>query len=108
VSDLAKPTIIRDRAYLDHLHGERCVLTGQLGTQSETIDPMHIGGGMGSKRSDDEVLPVLHRFHQLGHQSGEISMLRQFAPDWLLRAAFRAYARQIYQEYLAWKRKLAG
>lgn len=92
---------LRDRAWLDHLHGERCVLTGELGNASETIDPMHIGAYKGMKRGDDEALPVMHRFHALAHAKGEVSMLRQHAPDDVIRAAFRALARERYREWKA-------
>lgn len=93
--------IIRDQKYLDYLKTQPCILTGIRGhNDRETVDPIHIGtAGKGLKRSDDETLPVIHRLHALGHQKGEISMLRQHAPDWLLREAFRAYARQLYREW---------
>jgi hypothetical protein len=91
--------IVRDRAWLDHLHGERCVISGLLGSETETVDPAHIGAFKGMKRSDDEALPILHRYHLLGHQRGELSMWRQHMPDGLLREALRAYARQLYAEW---------
>ncbi len=78
---------------------QSCVLTGRYGDDNETVDPMHIGtAGKGIKSNDDEVLPVTHSLHVLAHQKGEVSMLRQYAPDWLIREAFRAYARQLYRE----------
>lgn len=96
---IPKLTIIRDRAYLDWLHTEACIVTGLRG---ETVEPAHIGTlGKGIKRSDDEVLPLEHRFHANGHNAGEISMFRKMLPDYVLREALRAYARQAYQAYLA-------
>jgi hypothetical protein len=93
--------MIRDRKYLDSLHQQSCVITGRYGDDNETIDAMHIGtAGKGIKSSDDQALPVTHSMHVLAHQKGEVSMLRQYAPDWLIREAFRAYARQLYQEWL--------
>ena len=95
---LPKLTIIRDRAYLDWLHNEPCIITG---LRSEEVEPAHIGTlGKGIKRSDDEVLPLEHRFHSSGHNHGEISMFREKLPDYVLRDALRAYARGMYQQYL--------
>ena len=92
--------MIRDRKYLDHLMFERCLFTGRYGDDNETIDAMHIGtAGKGLKSSDDEAIPVTHSLHLLAHQKGEVTMLRQHAPDWLIREAFRAYARQLYREW---------
>ena len=91
---------LRDRAWLDHLHSERCVITGQFGNATETIDPMHIStAGKAIKSGDDRVIPVLHRFHAEAHQSGEITMLRKHAPDSLLRAAFQALGEKMYREW---------
>ncbi len=92
--------VIRDRKYLDWLHDQPCIITGQHGGEHETIDPAHIGAYAGMKRSDDQVLPVLHRFHGAGHNSGEMSMWRANIPDYVLRDALRAYAREMYQAYL--------
>lgn len=91
----AKRHPIRDKAYLDHLRDQSCVVTGERG-----CDPMHLGTrGTGLKSSDDECLPVCHRLHDLGHREGEVSMFRQCAPDWLIRDALRAYARECYQQW---------
>lgn len=96
-STLAKRTPVRDRAYLDHLRDEPCIFTGLRGY----VDPAHIGtAGRGMKSGDDEALPIAHHLHQEGHNSGEVSMIRRHAPDWLLREAFRAYARQMYRDWL--------
>lgn len=97
---MATKTLIRDRVWLDHLHGERCCISGQRGNDSETVEGMHLGSYRGLKRSDDEVLPVLHRFHAEAHQSlGEAEMLRKYAPASLLLEMARAYARQCYAEW---------
>lgn len=96
-----KMIIVRDRKYLDWLHDQPCIITGQYGNDHETIDPAHIGSFKSMKRSDDEVLPVLHRFHGAGHNGGEMSMWRKELPDSVLREALRAYARQLYREYLS-------
>jgi hypothetical protein len=37
--------------------------------------------------------------HNLAHTTGEITMLRREAPDWLIREAFRAYAREMYRKW---------
>ncbi len=93
---IPKETIIRDQDYLDFLKTERCLFTGMEG-----CDPAHIGTlGRGIKRSDDEAIPLhyaLHRF--VGHQSGEISMIRREIPNWLLRQCLRLYAKQMYREW---------
>ena len=91
---------IRDQKYLDHLKTERCLITGQHGSDFDAVDPVHIGTrGKGLKSSDDEALPILHSLHARGHNRGEVSMLREHAPDWLIRDAFRAYARELYAAY---------
>ena len=88
---------VRDRKYLDWLRTQPCIITGCC---EDAIDPMHIGTyGKGLKSSDDQVLPVGHRYHRLAHQNGEITMFRKHAPNWLLRAALRAYAREMYREW---------
>lgn len=93
--------MIRDRKYLDHLRTLPCVITGVRSYDAEAIDPMHVGtAGKGLKSSDDEALPVMHSIHRECHQKGEMTTLRRLMPDWLLREALRAYARE---EYRKWK-----
>ena len=100
----AKDQPIRNRAYLDYLRTQPCILTGLRAVDNDAVDPMHIGTrGKSLKSSDDEAVPVRHSLHALGHQMGEVSMLRQHAPDWLIREAFRAWARE---QYRAWQRTL--
>lgn len=89
-----------DEKWIKHLHTERCVITGIYGHEYETVDPAHIGTlGKGIKRGDNEVLPILHRFHADGHGTGEISMFRRELPDDVLRDALRAYARELYAKW---------
>lgn len=92
--------MIKDRKYLDWLRSQPCILTGQLGSEYESVVPAHIGTHGRGLKTDNEALPMLNRLHQQGHQSGEISMIRQHAPDWLLRDALRAYARMRHEEWL--------
>ena len=93
--------ILRDRKYLDHLREQRCILTGLYGNDNEAVDPVHIGtAGRGLKSSDDEALPIAHYLHVEGHNHGEVSMLRKYAPDDVLRDAFRALAREMYADWL--------
>jgi len=93
--------ILRDRKYLDYLRTQSCLFTGAFGTDYETVDPAHIGtAGKGIKSPDNEAIPLLHSIHVRMHK-GEISAIRELAPDWLIREAFRAYARQMYQEWKA-------
>lgn len=99
---LPKTVIIRDDKWIEFLKTEPDLLTGMRATEFDAVDPLHIGTlGKGIKSSDDEVLPILHSFHQKGHQSGEISMFRKYMPDWLLRECLRLYARKMYAEWRA-------
>ena len=78
----------------------RCIITGRHGSEFDGIDPAHLGSlGRGIKRPDDEILPVLHSLHVSGHNGGEWSQWRDLMPDWLIREALRAYARQYYKEH---------
>lgn len=100
MSACPKMNIVRDKSYREWLKTQPCILTGQLGNDTEVVDPCHIGTlGKGIKSPDNECLPVLHRFHAEGHGKGEISMFRKRAPDWLLREALRAYARELYRQW---------
>lgn len=95
-----KDAHLRDQRYIDFLKTQRCVITGLLPTDRESVVPIHIGtAGKALKSPDWEALPVIDHLHQEGHRHGEISMLREHAPDWLLREAFRAYARELYQQW---------
>ena len=92
--------IIRDRAYLSWLRTQPCLITGLRGTETEGVDPCHIGtAGKGIKSSDDEALPISHAIHQRMHSAGEITTLRRLLPDYVLRQALRAYARECYREW---------
>lgn len=86
---------VRDRKYLDWLRTQRCLITGQAGHEYETIDPCHIGTtgkGWSAKCSDDECIPLLHRFHQKGGEVGEMSELQRLLPDIVLDEAAKLYA----------------
>lgn len=88
---------LRDRAYLDYLRTQPCIVSGWKG---DDIDPAHIGTlGKGIKSGDDEALPLLHDYHQRAHNEGEMSFFRHRLPDDVLRAALRAYARELYREW---------
>jgi hypothetical protein len=95
-----KQPILRDRAYLDWLRTQPCIITGWLGDECQAVDPAHIGtAGRGIKSPDNEALPLAHYLHVLAHNKGEISMFRERLPDDVLRAALRALAREMYREY---------
>ena len=97
-----KQAPLRDREYLDYLRTERCLFTGMKGSYEDPIDPCHVGTrGKALKSGDDETLPLKHSVHVHLHQHGEVSGLRNGAPDWLIRAAFRAFARELYAAYKA-------
>lgn len=90
-----KLVIVRDRNWLDELRSRRCLITGQCGHSEETVDPVHIGTtgkGTSSKCSDDECIPLLHRFHAQGHDKGEISNLRKLLPDSVMDKALSLFA----------------
>ncbi len=88
----------RNRKYLDWLRTQRCLITGRYADESEAVDPCHIGtAGRGVKSPDNECLPLIHWVHQEMHQRGEIKVLRELAPDWLIREMARAYAREIHK-----------
>lgn len=73
-----------------------------LASDSDAVDPMHLGTlGRGMKAHDYWAIPVSHRLHVRGHSHGEVSMLRELAPDDLLLAAFRAYAREMFSKWRA-------
>jgi len=98
---MLRKTALRDRKYLDWLRTQPCVLTGWRGSDYEGVDPAHIGTrGKGLKSSDDEVLPIRHSLHVEGHNGGEMTMFRKHLPDDVLREALRAYARELYRNYL--------
>ena len=94
--------MIRDRKYLDWLRTQRCIFTGALGCENDAVEAMHIGtAGKGIKSPDNEALPALHSIHHEAHCMGEISTIRAWIPDDVLRAALRAYAREMYERYKA-------
>lgn len=91
---------VRDRAYLEYLKTQPCILTGFRATDSEAVDPAHIGqAGMGMKSGDDEALPIRHSLHARMHNTGEMEIISRNMPYWLLREAFRAYAREQYRKW---------
>lgn len=94
---IPKLTIIRDEKYRIAIRSFPSIITGLRG---DTVEGAHIGTlGKGMKRSDDEILPIEHCYHANGHNAGEISMFRRELPDYVLRDALRAYAREMYREY---------
>ena len=98
---MLKAPVLRDQKWLDYLKEGRCIVTGLYGTDYDAIDPAHIGTlGRGIKSPDNEVLPVQHSIHVRMHSRGEINVLRAMLPDDVLRAALRAYARELYAEWL--------
>lgn len=94
--------MIRDKKYLEWLRDQRCVFKGVYGSEYNAVEAMHIGtAGKGVKSPDDEALPALHSIHHASHQRGEMTVIREVIPDDVLRAALRAYARELYQQYKA-------
>ena len=92
--------VLRDPDYLKWLRDQPCLFTGIRAHDMESVVAAHIGTlGRGIKSPDNEVIPVLDWVHSLMHTHGEIGVLRDF-PDDVIRAAFRAYARELYAEYL--------
>lgn len=95
--------MLRDRKYLDFLRTQRCIVSGRLGRSGlSCVDPCHVGtAGKGIKSPDDEALPIHHDIHVEMHQKGEMSTLRRLLPDAILREALRAYAREMYRQWLS-------
>jgi hypothetical protein len=90
---------VQDKKYLADHDIRVCAFTGQRGNDSEAVVAMHVGTYGKGIKSDDEVIFVLNRFHAHGHQTSEIRMIRENAPDWLLREAFKAWAREQYKDW---------
>lgn len=90
---------VKDRKYLDWLQEQPCIICGLPGNEWETVEPAHVGTYGKGMKTDDEALPLLHRYHAEGHQSGELTMWRKNMPDWLLREALRCYAREMYRKW---------
>ena len=98
---LLKSPPLRDRKYLDWLRTQPCIVTGLRARPDDAVEACHVGtAGKGIKSGDDEALPMLHSCHAMAHQSGEISYFRKYLPNSVIRAALRAYARELYR---AWK-----
>ena len=93
--------VLRDKAWLKAIRDMPCIFTGLRATNCESVVPAHIGtAGKSIKSPDDEILPVLHSVHHRMHNGGgEIEVFRN-APADVLRAAFRALARELYR---GWK-----
>ena len=93
-------TLIRDRCYLDWLRTQRCIISGSFESPDDPVEAAHVGTlGKSIKSPDDEALPLKHSLHAASHQMGEMSFYRKHASDALLRAALRALAREMYEEW---------
>lgn len=94
--------IIRDKKYTTWLRTQRCVATGQYSNEYDAVEAAHIGtAGKGIKSSDDECLPMIHSEHMESHRGDASYWLRIFETDpHLMRLCLRAYARELYKEYL--------
>ncbi len=93
--------ILRDPAYLKWLREEPCIISGTRADASESVVAAHIGtAGKGIKAHDYWALPMLNSVHQRCHNEGEITVLRMTSSDSLIRMAFRALAREMYEDYL--------
>lgn len=89
--------IVSDPAWIERLREMACVFTGMRSTPNESVVVMHIGNPGKGLKSDNEAWPALNRFHMLGHQKGEVAMIREYAPDWLLREMARAWCRDLHR-----------
>lgn len=94
-----RAAIIPARRYLDWLRTQPCIITGQWGSDYDAVDPAHIGTAGKGIKNDAEALPVLHSIHRTMHARGEMRVWHELIPDWLLREALRAYARQMHREW---------
>jgi len=102
VTAVPKLEIVRDKKWAQGaVRDLPSIVTGLCGP---TVEGMHISTlGKSIKSSDAYVLPIEHYYHQLGHEKGEISMLREHLPDYVLRRALQLYAQ--YELYEPWKSK---
>lgn len=98
ISCQKKPPV-KDRKYLDYLRTQRCLFTGQYSTDSDAVDPAHIGTYGKGMKTDNEAISCLHSIHHAGHNRGEITVFREATPTWLFREMLRAYAREQYREW---------
>lgn len=98
---LPKLDPIRDEEYRIWLRSQPCLFTGWTATEYDAVEAMHIGTlGRGIKSSDDECIPARHSIHARAHREGEVSVMRKHLPDTILRECVRAYARELYRQYL--------
>jgi hypothetical protein len=100
--------IIKDRRYLDWLREQPCLVTGWRAAPDDAVDPAHIGTAGKALKSDDEAIPLRHSVHVQCHEDGEISTLRELLPDTVLRTALRAYAHELYADYLKQRGRTHG
>ena len=92
--------MIRDKAYLIWLRCQPCLFTGLRAHDGESVVAAHIGtAGKGLKSNDCHAIPVMDHIHKDMHQRGEVTVFREMAPDWLLRKAMQAYARECWMEW---------
>lgn len=94
---------LRDRAYLDHLREQPCIVTGLSQTE-----PAHLrllgSGGMGSKPSDARAVPLYWELHREQNNAAEIKTWIRWAgayPDFLARLLIEKAER----DYQAWKER---
>lgn len=100
LSAVPKTPSVRDRRYLDSLRDEPDLFTGQQGTPDDPVEPVHLGtGGARYKDDDSAAMPLRHSIHARMHAEGEITVLRQMIPGWLLRDALRAWGRERYRRW---------
>jgi hypothetical protein len=101
---------VPDKAWLLSLRDQACIFCGRRGDENESVVAAHLGTHGKGIKTADEALPVCNTHHQEMHR-GEITALRRLAPDWLILAAFRAYARQLYadrEKPRGWAEELMG
>jgi hypothetical protein len=92
---IPKLSPVRDAKWMIALRDYPSVLTGLRGP---TVVGMHLGSlGTGIKRCDSQALPGEQHYHKLGHDKGEITMLREHVLDDVLRDALRLYAENMYR-----------
>ncbi len=95
-----KDKALRDEKWLLHLRTVPCLISGLYAHNNESVIACHLGTrGRSIKSSDNEVLPLLNRYHVLQPQMGEMSMYREHLPDDVLLLCLKAYARALYKEW---------
>lgn len=94
---------LRDRAYLDWLRDQPCIVT-----QLTPCEPAHLrllgSGGMGMKPGDDRAVPLYWELHRQQNNTAEIKTWQWWAQDYPMFLA-ELLIRDAEHRYQQWKGK---